>query len=125
MATECKAKKSGYAWHAYHCFLLSYISDYDWRVADIERHKPAAEIPERLKRFQFVKGKLPDAFQGTYDNSHVTRLIDEHYGEVMRLHVKECPNCTWNGRELVFGKPSWLQRIRTRLRLRLKVWLHE
>ena len=42
--------------------LVEYCYDYDKRRDFIENHKPKSEQPLRLKLFQKVKGKLPDAW---------------------------------------------------------------
>jgi len=54
------SKKTGFYWHCHHDKLLEFCYDYDGRVAFIKKNKPVNEIPERLHRFQKVKGKLPD-----------------------------------------------------------------
>lgn len=105
METESKALKiSGYVWHMYHSYLLTYCWDYDWRVEDIKLCKPRDEVPTRLKRFQLVKGTLPDAFNETRDGSQISRLAEEYKEVIEALHREECKNCTWNGKELVFPK---------------------
>lgn len=100
--TEDKLPPNGFAWHMYHDHLISFCWDYERRCRVIEYAKPAHEIVERLKRFQFIKGELPKAFRGVKDNSHITELVEEHWEVIEALHKKECPNCSWDGCQLVF-----------------------
>lgn len=104
-----KEKKSGLAWHMFHNHLLSWCWDFDGRVEAMECEKPAYQMPTRRKRFKFVEGTLPSAFDGARDDYMITRLINRHMDAVVKLHAKECPNCSWNGKELVFPR-RWLWR---------------
>lgn len=102
--------KSGYTWHMFHNQLLTYCCDYDYRVRTIKRNKPKYEMPDRLKRFQFVKGKLPEAFT-QYDLGPLKMhsLVRDHQAAVEALHKKECKNCSWDGVTLVELTASWLR----------------
>jgi len=119
--------KKGFYWHVHHDILFEWCYDYDKRANFIRSVKPPSEVPERLKRFKKVKGKLPTAIKvlakvankayyqyinkgGTdklLDNWKRTRGILQHAmwtyrHEINRLHTKECPNCSWDGRQMVF-----------------------
>lgn len=126
-AAATRKQRSGFVWHMYHSSLLSYVNDYDWRVRDIKLHKLDWQVPERLKRFQFVKGKLPLVFQGVMDGSRVSREVEANQQEIEALHAKECKNCSWNGEFLMALDRMWLKRRKWYHRLwnwlRLK-WYH-
>lgn len=117
-------KNEGLAWHLSHDILLEYCYDYKGRVMFIERNKPKHEIPIRLQLLQFIKGELPDevvkaackfakspiaSFPQGYSIyfrrlNALRRVIKDNQSAIEVLHVKECPNCCWNGKELVFSK---------------------
>lgn len=118
------AKRSGFVWHMYHKQLMSWCYDYDYRVRDIMTIKPVSERPVRLRRFQFVKGKLPDVFGGPLDNSRVSWFVRQHQEEIDALHAEECKDCSWNGAELLFRKQHWLRRFWTWLRVEWSLRKH-
>lgn len=118
--------KKGMYWHEYHLGLISYCFDYDARWQNILAYKPKREIESRIKWFQPVKGKLPDAvvkaakiltkIKAAYDKADsprtwnawngaraaFNRAIADNKSTIEKLHKKECPNCTWDGERLVF-----------------------
>ena len=106
-------KNEGFVWHSHHNALLSHIYAYNQRVEMIKR-KPPSEVPMRLERFQFVKGKLPDAFNelllSDSDWYDVQKLFETHKDAVEKLHAEECKGCTWNGKEMIFT--NWFLRIK-------------
>ncbi len=61
-----------------------------------------------MRIFKPVKGKLPDEIisaSKTYNLDtlyQINWLIYNHKAEIEALHKVECPNCGWNGKELVF-----------------------
>ena len=113
---KTKEKNIGAAWHVHHDKLIEHCSNYKGRVNFIKEHKFLFEIKIRLRRFRFVKGKLPRGvctalkilqrhlWSEYADQEKAQRLLREHKTEIKALHAKECRNCSWNGKTLVFRK---------------------
>lgn len=121
--TKKKAKKrikKGFYWHVHHSRLFEWCYNYDERVRFIKNRKPPHEVKQRLKWFKPIKG-VPDKVIKTkaacdkaetvYDKAEAAwnkadiaydNAIEKHRKAIEKLHAKECPDCTWNGRELVF-----------------------
>lgn len=139
-------KNKGFCRHVHHDVLMEWCYDYKGRVCFIKRNKPAHEIKDRLRWFQFVKGKLPagltkagtaldkakkavdktwDAYteakristsknrrkiwkkaDKTKDRAIMAynKALKTHQKAIEELHAKECPDCSWNGKELIFDK---------------------
>jgi len=53
--TEMKAY-----WHIHHDVLVEFSGDIEERIRYIKTHKPAKEVPLRLRLLKPVQGKLPD-----------------------------------------------------------------
>lgn len=109
MAEGKETMKSGLVWHMYHDHLVTYCWDYEKRAQSIIAFKPVHEVAERLKRFQLIKGELPEAFRGKRSSVTINELLVEYKDAVIKLHAEECPGCTWNGHRLVFPR-HWLRR---------------
>ena len=113
-----KREKSGFfCWHLHHKGkLMEYCYDFERRVKFIKEDKPAHEVPYRLKWMKRVEGELPEEVKRAgqeyaralreHDRAgqEYDRALDLHKEEIEALHKKECPDCTWNGKELVFEK---------------------
>lgn len=139
-------KNKGFAFHCHHRVLMEWCYDYEGRVRYIKKHKSVHERKDRLRWFQFVKGKLParliktrvaldkaiNTEAKTYRaysraiTAHTKASTDKawakacdalnaadaacakalkiHQKAIEKLHAKECPDCSWNGKELVFVK---------------------
>lgn len=127
MSEVKQTRKYGLAWHMYHDRLLSWCDDYGYRVAQIKDFKPANELKVRLRRFQLVKGRLPEAFDGVRNNLYLSDLLPDHKQAITALHARECKHCPWNGKRLVFPKYR-LRRAWRWLGWKLKrawVWLRD
>jgi len=106
--------------HPYHDTLIGWV-DIKKRVETIRNHKPKHERNLRLKWMKKVKGKLPEKFvitakayckavEAYRKAGEAYRKAEEayckaekkHMPAIVKLHKKECPDCTWNGKELIF-----------------------
>ncbi len=126
-------KKQGMYWHVHHSQLVEYCYDYDERVRMIKRSKPRHEIADRLRLMQPVKGSFPKAlikaslaYRKVYDaymkehffawferrlwkqRDRAEKLIrvtmEAYEKEIEKLHAEECPDCIWDGREMIFKR---------------------
>lgn len=121
-------KTTGIFWHVHHDKLLEYCYNYRERVDFIKNQKPANEVKTRLRLFRPVKGKLPIEMVRTikaYNKAckafnkarkpfckarepfykaceAFNKACESYKAEIEDLHVKECPNCSWDGKEIVF-----------------------
>lgn len=126
MIGKKKKVKRGFCWHVYHNELISYCYNYDERVRWIKHYKPDIEIATRIRLFQPVKGKLSktllllgkkyhkarasyqklsSARNGTILNNIVKALdasVKKNKKSIKKLHEKECPDCPWDGRNIIF-----------------------
>jgi len=108
--------KQGLYWHVHHDILLEWCWGWDERVEVIKTTKPESEISIRLKLFQPVKGKLPkevtsardacDSARDAYDSARnaYDKTLKKHTKAIEALHKKECPDCPWDGKKIVFSK---------------------
>lgn len=106
MVAKKQTKRRGLTWHMHHDFLMLQCWDYDQRVHDIKEWKPSREISTRIKYFQFVKGELPEelveAMTTSAFGSRTINLMRKYRIAIETLHAKECPDCPWDGSELIF-----------------------
>jgi hypothetical protein len=108
-------KPIGFYWHVHHNHLLDWCYGYDERKNFILADKPLEEHKLRLRLFQPVKGKLPDAviqamkvYKEAYTyKSHsdaykaLNNSLKAHAAEIEALHAIECPNCPWDGKTIL------------------------
>ena len=122
--------RKGWYWHQFHDGLVSWCGSYWDRRDEIRTCKPENEIETRLRFFRRVKGKVPAilavaaktyteagrAYAGCPESSIGSCLVDFQKAEmdyknavrscaneIEALHAKECPDCPWDGKQLVFG----------------------
>ncbi len=109
-----KKRKTGFYWHVHHDELFEWCYDYDERRDYIEKHKPTKEIATRLRLFQPIKGQLPRAMEkagaacdkawdacGKAKDAR-DKAWDACETKIFALHAKECSNCPWDGKQIVF-----------------------
>ncbi len=124
-------KTKGFYWHVHHSHIVEYCFDYQNRVDIIQQTKPQYEKEPRIHLMQPVKGKLPKAvikagrafvkklkveMKLTPNSSNWYKVwvktekaeklfhktLKENKEALEKLHAEECPDCIWNGTEMVF-----------------------
>ncbi len=119
-------EKTGFFWHVHHEILVEFCHDYDERAKYIREQKPNRERELRLRLFQPVKGILPqevievgqaydkawqayDKARQAYDKARqacdkarqaYVKALNDNEEAIEALHLKECPDCPWNGRTI-------------------------
>jgi len=117
-------KKIQWAWHIHHDILIEpLIEPLKNRIEYIKKNKPIEEQPLRLRLLKEVKGKLPGIRISIIEKAYTEwrkadtewrkadakwekagakwRKADAKWNkkyrlQILALHAKECPDCTWN-----------------------------
>ena len=119
-----------FAWHVHHHVLIEPLTEpIENRISYIKKFKPKNEIKLRLKLLKVVRGELPKEFVEAWQEYNEARQKDDealqkyyearqkhneawheyikvckkYESQILALHEKECPNCSWNGKT-IFSK---------------------
>lgn len=124
-----KTKTISAVWHGHHDILISFVNFKD-RINTIKKDKPKHEQQIRLRLMKKIDMKLlpkevvkagmemgdgylkllicflipiiPPICRIIIPFTNYDKIIKKFSKELNELHKKECKNCTWNGRKLVF-----------------------
>ena len=98
-----------FAWHVHHNVLIELLTEpIENRIKYIKKFKPKNEIELRLKLLKVVKGELPKEFVEAWHEyvearQEYVEVYKKYESQILALHEKECPNCSWNGKT-IFSK---------------------
>lgn len=112
-----KPKIGDLMFHIHHDILVEPLGHpLEDRIAYIEKNKPKAERPTRLRLMRAVKGPLPprlergraaygkagaalDKARAAYDKAGAAldKAIVRAMPALLKLHAEQCPDCPWDG----------------------------